>query len=69
MLECVCVRVCYEMWNSQRVDGKGDRIWSVNKRLNKIEREREREKERERARALLPSRLAYSPIVWWYFLS
>jgi hypothetical protein len=57
------------MWNSQRVDGKGDRIWSVNKRLNKIEREREREKERERARALLPSRLAYSPIVWWYFLS
>ena len=69
MLECVCVRVCYEMWNSQRVDWMGDILWSVNKILNKIERERQTHTHPERARALLPSRLAYSPIVWWYFLS
>jgi hypothetical protein len=35
----------YRMCNSQRVDWEGDKIWSVRKRLNKIETKKKREKE------------------------
>ena len=31
------------MWNSQKVDWYGDKIWSVNKRLNKIKKNKSEE--------------------------